>query len=176
MRETLLQDNLTHIAQVHCAHGCKKNAKGHTDHWIGYKLHLSTGDGDVPLAAYLSVAKLHDSQPAILLQQSVAKRTGAVYYDLKDAAYDAAAIKAHSQAQGSVPIIDANKRRGTASAPMEPDRARQYKARSSAERVNSNLKDNHGGRTLRVRGASKVMTHLMFGVVVMSAEALIRLL
>jgi len=59
---------------------------------------------------------------------------------------------------------------------MEPDRARQYKARSSAERVNSNLKDNHGGRTLRVRGASKVMKHLMFGVVVMSAEALIRLL
>ncbi len=108
MRETLLQDNLTHIAQVHCAHGCKKNAKGHTDHWIGYKLHLSTGDGDVPLAAYLSVANLHDSQPAILLQQSVAKRTGAVYYDLKDAVYDAAAIKAHSQAQGSVPIIDAN--------------------------------------------------------------------
>jgi hypothetical protein len=164
------------MPQVHCAHGCKKNAKGHTDHWIGYKLHLSTGDGDVPLAAYLSGANLHDSQPAILLQQSVAKRTGAVYYDLKDAAYDAAAIKAHSQAQGSVPIIDANKRLGTASAPMEPDRARQYKARSSAERVNSNLKDNHGGRTLRVRGASKVMTHLMFGVVVMSAEALIRLL
>jgi len=165
------------MPQVHCAHGCKKNAKGHTDHWIGYKLNLSTGDGDVPLAAYLSGANLHDSQPAILLQQSVAKRTGAVYYDLKDAAYDAAAIKAHSQAQGSVPIIvDANKRRGTAPAPMEPDRARQYKARSSAERVNSNLKDNHGGRTLRVRGASKVMKHLMFGVVVMSAEALIRLL
>ena len=105
-----LQDNLTDRPQVHCAHGCKKNAKGHTDHWIGYKLHLSTGDGDVPLAAYLSVAELHDSQPAILLQQSVAKRTGAVYYDLKDAAYDAAAIKAHSQAQGSAPIIDANKR------------------------------------------------------------------
>ena len=36
----------------------------------------------------------------------------AVLYDLKDAAYDAAAIKAHSQALGSVPIIDANKRRG----------------------------------------------------------------
>ena len=59
---------------------------------------------------------------------------------------------------------------------MDPDRARHYKARSSAERVNSNLKDNHGGCTVRVRGASKVMTHLMFGVVVMSAEALIRLL
>jgi hypothetical protein len=171
-----LADNLLDMPPVHCTHGCKKNAKGHTEHWIGYKLHLSTGDGDVPLCAYLSSASLHDSQPAIILQQSVAQRTRAVLYDLKDAAYDAAAIKAHSQAQGSVPIIDANKRRGAEPPPMEPDRARHYKARSSAERVNSNLKDNHGGRTLRVRGASKVMTHLMFGVIVMSAEALIRVL
>ena len=31
---------------------------------------------------------------------------------------------------------------------------RHYKARSSAERVSSNLKDNHGGLTVRVRGAS----------------------
>ena len=91
-----LQDNLMDMPQVHCTHGCKKNAKGHTDHWIGYKLHLSTGDGDVPLATYLSSASLHDSQAAIILQQSVAERTQAVYYDLKDAAYDAAAIKAHS--------------------------------------------------------------------------------
>ena len=143
--------------------------RGHTDRWIGYRLHLSSGD--VPLAAYLSGANLHDSQPAILVQQSVAMRTGAVHYDLKDAA-----IKAHRQPQGCVPIIDANKRRGTAPTPMEADRARHYKARSSAERVNSNLKDNHGGRTVRVRGASKVTTHLIFGVVVMSAEALIRLL
>ena len=45
-RETLLRDNLTNMPQAHCAHGCKKNAKGHTDHWIGYMLHLSTGDGD----------------------------------------------------------------------------------------------------------------------------------
>lgn len=171
-----LADNLLDMPQVHCTHGCKKNAKGHTEHWTGYKLHLSTGDGDVPLCAYLSSASLHDSQPAIILQQSVAQRTGAVLYDLKDAAYDAAAIKAHSLAQGSVPIIDANKRRGAEPPPMEPDRARHYKARSSAERVNSHLKDNHGGRTVRVRGASKVMTHLMFGVIVMSAEALIRLL
>lgn len=171
-----LKSNLLDMPEALCTHGCKKNAKGHTDHWIGYKLHLSTGEGDVPLCAYLSGANLHDSQPAIILQQSVAQRTGAVFYDLKDAAYDAAAIKAHSLSRGSVPIIDANKRRGAEPPPMDPDRARHYKARSGAERVNSHLKDNHGGRTVRVRGADKVMTHLMFGVIVMSAEALIRLI
>lgn len=168
--------NFLDMPEVSCTHGCKKNAKGHTDHWIGYKLHASTGDGEIPLAVYLSAASLHDSQPAIILQQLVSQRTGAVLYDLKDAAYDAAAIKAHSQSLGSVPIIDANKRRGAEPPPpMEPDRAQHYKARSGAERFNSDLKDNHGGRTVRVRGPAKVMTHLMFGVLVMTAESLIRL-
>jgi hypothetical protein len=171
-----LKTNLEDMPEVNCTHGCKKNAKGHTEHWIGYKLHLSTGDGGVPLAAYLSSASMHDSQAAIILQQSVGERTRAVLYDLADAAYDAAAIKAHSRSQGSVPIIDANKRRGEVPPPMEPDRALHYNARSSAERSNSHLKDNHGGRTVRVRGAAKVMTHLMFGVVVMASEALFRLL
>ena len=167
--------NLLDMPDVHCTHGCKKNAKGHTDHWIGYKLHASTSDGGIPLALYLSSASLHDSQPAILLQQAVDARTKAVFYDLKDSAYDAAAIKEHSRALGSVPIIDANKRRSSeAPPPMEPDRAEHYKARSDSERFNSDLKDNHGGRTVRVRGAAKVMTHLMFGVLVMTAEALIR--
>jgi hypothetical protein len=37
------------------------------------------------------------------------------------------------------------------------------------------LKDNHGGRTVRVRGAAKVMCHLMFGVVSFTALQLLRL-
>lgn len=57
---------------------------------------------------------------------------------------------------------------------MEPDRARRYKTRS-AERVNSDIKGNHGGRTLRVRGAAKAGLHLFFGIIVMSAEALLRI-
>jgi hypothetical protein len=40
----------------------------------------------------------------------------------------------------------------------------RYNERSGAERVNANLKDNHGGRTVQVRGPAKVMCHLMFGV------------
>ena len=75
---------------------------------------------------------------------------------------------------GSIPIIQKRDYRTAESVPMEPDRARHYNARSSVERSNSDLKDNHGGRTLRVRGAAKVLTHLMFGILVMSAEALLR--
>ena len=44
------------------------------------------------------------------------------------------------------------------------------------DRVNSLLKDNHGGRHVRVRGASKVYTHVMFGIRVIAAEQLLRLL
>jgi hypothetical protein len=57
-----------------------------------------------------------------------------------------------------------------------PHEAERYKARSQAERVNSLLKDNHGGRHVRVRGAPKVYTHLMFGILVIAAEQILRLL
>jgi Transposase domain (DUF772)/Transposase DDE domain len=173
--ENTLANNTQDMPAVHCNYGCKQNSQGNKDYWKGYKLHLSTGDGGIPLAAYLSSASMHDSQAAIILEQSVAERTQAVFYQLKDSAYDAQAIRAHSEKMGSVPIIEKRSYRAPEAIPMEPDRALRYKARSSAERTNSDLKDNHGGRSLRVRGAAKVMTHLMFGILVISAEALIRL-
>ncbi len=40
----------------------------------------------------------------------------------------------------------------------------RYGERSAAERVNGGIKDNHGGRTVRVRGPEKMMCHLMFGI------------
>ena len=51
----------------------------------------------------------------------------------------------------------------------------RYNQRSSAERVNSNLKDNFGGKHVRVRGNSKVYTHLMFGLLSITALQLMRL-
>src|SRR6516165_9489204 len=44
----------------HCAVGTKRNAKGHTTSWIGYKLHLDVADGDIPISAILTSASLHD--------------------------------------------------------------------------------------------------------------------
>jgi len=44
------------------------------------------------------------------------------------------------------------------------------------ERVNSNLKDNYGGRNIRVRGHKKVMAHLMFGILAITANQLFRLI
>jgi hypothetical protein len=49
----------------------------------------------------------------------------------------------------------------------------RYKERSGAERANSNLKDNLGARTIRVRGH---VTHLCLGLVIIAVEQTARLL
>ena len=169
-----------------CAVGTKRNAKGHTTSWIGYKLHIDTADGDIPVACLLTSASLHDSQAAIPLATITAERVTNLY-DLMDSAYDAPEIRARSNALGHVPIIDVNPRRGGKVAHEDEARAKRcanyrlaedlrYNERSAAERVNSSLKDSYGGRSVRVRGHDKVFCHLMFGILALTVEQLMRLL
>jgi hypothetical protein len=171
----------------HCDVGAKRNAKGHQDSWIGYKLHIDTADGEIPISCVLTAASVHDSQVAIpLATMTAAKVTN--LYDLMDSAYDDAAIKQHSRSLNHVPIIDINPRATPGlkqELAQEAKRQRlvghhmaediRYGERSTAERVNGGLKDNHGGRSVRVRGAAKVMCHLMFGVLSFTALQLLRL-
>jgi hypothetical protein len=168
-----LEENLTDLPR-YCDIGTKKNSKGHSEHWIGYKLHADVIDGDIPVSLVLTSASLHDSQVAIPLAQMTGERVTNLY-DLMDAAYDAKAIILHSQSQGHVPIVDSNPRNGE-SVGMEPAQKTRYAQRTSVERVFSMLKDNHGGSNVRVRGPEKVMTHLMFGILVITATQLLRLL
>ena len=170
---------------THCSFGIKRNAKGHTTGWIGYKLHIDTADGDIPVSCLLTSASVHDSQVAIPLATITAGRVTNLY-DLMDSAYDAPEIHAKSIALGHVPIIDANPRRGGKIAQQteelaqrcaghRPVECQRYNQRSAAERVNSSLKDNCGGAFVRVRGHAKVFCHLMFGIVVTTVEQLLRL-
>ena len=170
---------------THCSIGTKRNAKGHTTSWIGYKLHIDTADGDIPISCILTSASVHDSQVALLLAMTTASRVTNLY-DLMDSAYDVAEIRAKSVALGHVPIIDHKTRRGEKAAIETEARARRfagyepaedvrYNQRSSAERVNGNLKDNCGGNNVRVRGAAKVFCHLMFGILVVAVEQIMRL-
>ena len=39
-----------------CDVGAKRNAKGHQTSWIGYKLHIDTAEGDIPVACILTSA------------------------------------------------------------------------------------------------------------------------
>ena len=171
-----------------CDVGTKRNAKGYKESWIGYKLHIDAGDGGIPLSCILTSASVNDSQVAIPLATMSAARVTNLY-DLMDAAYDAAEIRAHSESLGHVPIIDVNPRNNSAAFKQklkQEAKARRalgqvyakevrYRERSTVERVNGRLKDEFGARQVRVRGHSKVLCHLMFGVLALTVDQLLRL-
>ena len=52
---------------------------------------------------------------------------------------------------------------------------RRYKERTNVERLYARLKDEFGVRMILVRGYAKVMTHLMFAVLSLTADQLMRL-
>jgi hypothetical protein len=169
-----LAQNLAELPRA-CDCGGKKNAKGLTQFWRGYKGHLATADGDIPVGFVLSSASLHDSQAAIPLMQMAAGRVTSLY-DLGDSAYDADAIAGFSRRLGHVPIYEPNAHGGTRPLELEPARRVRYGERTAAERVNSDLLENHGGRAVRVRGGVKVAAHLVLGVLVVAVKGLVRLL
>jgi hypothetical protein len=155
-----------------CDRGIKKNAKGYTETWNGFKLHLDVNDCGLPLSAVLTSASVHDSQVAIPLMKLTSGKV--IYcYDLMDAAYDAEHIWSQSRELGHVPIIDRNPR-CTEAIPMAPHEAVRYNERTASERCNSRLKEDFGARSVMVRGADKVMMHLMFGVLALFADQLLK--
>ena len=155
-----------------CDRGTKKNSKGYTQSWNGYKLHLDVADGHIPITAVLTSASLHDSQAAIPLATMTSKRVTSLY-DLMDSAYDCENIKDFSRQLGHVPIVDSNCRRGEKKH-FDPAEEVRFRERTTVERVNGRLKDDFGGRMIRVRGSTKVMAHLMFGILALTADYLLK--
>ena len=105
-----------------------------------------------------------------------------------DAAYDVEPIRKHSKDLGHAPIIDCNPRRDTArkiELQAEDKRRKligladaeavRFDERTTVERVNGRLKDGFGAAMVRVRGNAKVMCHLMFGIVALTADQILRL-
>ncbi len=105
-----------------------------------------------------------------------------------DAACNSIEIDLNAWLSGHVAITDVNTRRDTQ---LKEDRAREAWARrcaghvdpqtlrtnerSTVERVNGLLKDACGDRHVRVRGHAKVFCHIMFGVLVLTVDQLMRL-
>lgn len=175
--EVQLQQTLTQMLDEipkGCDRGSKCNAQGYKNSWNGYKLHIDTADCGVAVSALLSSASMHDSQAAIPLALMSADRVTNCY-DLMDAAYCSTALRAHSRSLGHVPLIDHNPRRGEKIEFM-PHEAERYKERTQAERTNARLKDEFGAKEIWVRGHDKVKLHLMFGLLALTADQLMRLL
>jgi Transposase DDE domain/Transposase domain (DUF772) len=185
----------------HCSLGVKQSSKGYQQYWRGYKLHLDVADGQVPISCLLTAACLHDSQAAIPMATLTAQRVTSLY-DLMDSAYDAHEIRQHSRSLGHVPIIawtertlPISKRRARTlsrgdrrriptmerlrlprkTPPLTPAEEERLCERTMVERVFSRLKDEFGARSIRLRGASKIMAHLMFGVLALTVDQLLKL-
>jgi len=169
-----------------CDLGTKMNSKGYKKSWIGYKLHIDAADGHIPISCILTSASLHDSQTALPLAELTSQRVTNLY-DLMDSAYDSPIIKQHSRSLDHVPIIDVNPRGNKKRKhELKAENRRfefiniknpvgiRYNERSNVERVNGRLKDEFGGKMVRVRGSVKVMTHLMFGIIALTADQLMR--
>jgi len=170
-----------------CDIGSKTNSQGHEHYWRGYKLHLDVADGQVPISAILTSASVHDSQVAIPLMTMTSARVTHLY-ELMDSAYDADGIVAHSRKLNHVPIVAPNRRRGSRKVSQLPKalpgeaapeltwaQEERFKERTMIERVNGRLKDEFGANQVRVRGAAKVMAHLMFGVLALTVDQWLRL-
>lgn len=170
-----------------CDFGCKQNSQGKTETWKGYKLHIDWADAMIPVSAILTSASVHDSQVAIPLAHTSAGRVTSLY-ELMDSAYDAPEIHGVIRSLGHVPIIDRNFRRDVdarAEHSAETTRltlmghtlpeARRFNERTNAERGNARIKDEFVGRMVRVRGNAKVYAHLMFSLLVLTADQLLRL-
>jgi hypothetical protein len=166
-----------------CSIGVQVTKKREPKFTKGYKLHLDVADGQIPVSAVLSSANVHDSQLSVPLTKITSERI-TYLYELMDSAYDAVAIREYSHQHGHVAIIapkaPQNQRTQLPSRRMVPrqlspaERIR-FRQRTTVERVFSRMKGEFGALNVRVRGPVKVMAHLMFGILALTADQLLRL-
>jgi len=173
-------EEMLSLISTQCNVGIKQNAKGNRYKWIGGKLHMTVVDGDIPVTAIYSSASVHDSSLALPMISTSSSKVNYLY-DLQDAAYDSAVIRAFSIKHNHKPIIDTNPKNSKvlkeqiALAKSEKEILQSlnlyndsdeihYHQRSSVERVNAYLKDNYGCDKIYYRGATKVASVLAFGV------------
>ena len=123
-----------------CSVTGKKNSKGKMEWFTGYKAHLAVDDSGIIAAHHVTGACVHDSQVAIPLMRIADKRC--VYlYALMDGGYTSERIEAFASSIGKVPVIDSHADRNGNKKEMEPCKAERYKARTTVERTNSELKE-----------------------------------
>lgn len=167
------------LAELPCVCDCgsKRGSRGYPEHWFGYKLHMDVDDNGIPLSCLLTSASLNDSQVAIPLESMTHRRVTSLY-TLMDKGYDADGIRRFVRSLGKVPISQMRRWRGKSRqevAPMDPASVVRIRQRTVVERAFSQIKDNLGGRNVRVRGGQKVMAHIMFGVLSLTAFGVLAL-
>lgn len=126
--------------ETRCSITAKQNSKGKMQWFIGYKAHLATDDFGVVVSYAVTGACVHDSRVAVPLMKLAGRRTD-FFYALMDKGYLNPDIDAYAESIGRRVIIDQRAHRGVAAVPMDMATAQRYKARTTVERTNGELKD-----------------------------------
>jgi hypothetical protein len=173
----LLQTPLQALADLPkaCNKGKKRDAHGHINAWVGYKLHLDVACCGVPITAVLTSASVQDSQVSVPLAGLSAQRVTSLY-TLMDAAYDSEALRQFEEGLGHVPIVAINSRGRLSPPTLDEAERKRFGVRTVVERVNSRLKDSFACDSVWVKGHAKVLCHTMFAVLALSVDALMRLM
>ena len=125
--------------EFRCSVAGKKNSKGNMDWRIGYKAHLAVDDNGIPVSYAVTGMSVHDVKLAIPLMRMADKRC--IYlYTLMDSGYWSKKIANFTKEIGKVPVIDPKADRTGKKIELEPARKERYKARTTVERSNSELK------------------------------------
>jgi hypothetical protein len=156
-----------------CDTGCKPNSHGKREYWVGYKLHLDVADGEIPISYALTSASVNDLLVAIPLAKMSTERVQ-YCYEVMDMGFDCTAVREHGRQQQHVPIMPYQRRAAKPKVELAPHEQMRYRERTAVERVFSRLKDQYGALNVRVKGAAKVMAHLMFGLLALTADQILR--
>lgn len=173
----LLQTPQQALAQLPllCNKGKKRNAQGHFNTWVGYKLHLDVACCGVPISAALTSASVYDNQVSVPLARLSASRVTSLY-TLMDAAYDSEPLRQLERQLGHVPIVAINSRGREHPPVLDAAQKKRFAERTVVERINARLKDGFGCGCMWVKGHAKVLCHTTFAVLAVSADALMRLM
>ncbi len=117
----------------------KRNSKGNMDWRIGYKAHLAVDDNGIPVSYAVTGASVHDVRLAIPLMR-MADRRCTYLYALMDSGYSSKEVKDFAYEMGKIPVIDFKADRNGKKPGMDPAKIERYKARTTVERSNSELK------------------------------------
>ena len=159
-----------------CNKGEKRNAQGHFNTWVGYKLHLDVvACCGVPITAALTSASVYDNQVSVPLARLSAQRVTSLY-TLMDAAYDSEPLRQLERELGHVPIVAINSRGRSLPPTLDEAQKKRFGERTVVERINSRLKDSFGCASMWVKGHTKVLCHTTFAVLAVSVDALMRLM
>ena len=134
-----------------CSLTGKRNSKGHMQWSIGYKAHLAVDDFGIPVASVVTGACVHDSKVAIPLVR-IADSRCTFLYALMDGGYSDKRIAGFISSMEKVPVIDFKAARNGMKPEMDAAKKTRYRARTTVERTNSELKANFLPHELYSRG------------------------